>query len=313
MFEISGFKRRHIAWLACILLLVLFPAFGEAFYTRFGSRILIYALAAISLDLLLGYGGMVSFGHAAFIGLGAYTVGILTTEGMELAFVSWPLAILAGGLGALVIGALSLRTVGIYFIMITLAFSQMLFYLANSLQRYGGDDGKGIAKRNSFTGLIDIKDEVSFYYVTLVLFLICFYIAFRLVNSRFGMVVRGAQSNDMRMQSIGFPTYRYRLLMFVIAGAMAGLSGALMTNLNAYFSPSYFEWFLSGVLLIMVIFGGSGTLYGPAIGAAVYMILEEVLSSLTVHWMVVFGPLLLIVVLFANRGIYGWIERSRTG
>ena len=288
--------------------LLVLPLAGEPFYTRFASRVLIFGLAALSLGLILGYGAMVSFGHAAFMGVGAYAAGILATEGVSSAFISWPLAIVASAAAALVIGALSLRTRGIYFIMITLAFSQMLFYLAISLERYGGDDGKRMPSRNTVAGLLDLGSETTFYYVTLAIVAGCFWFLSRLVNSRLGMVIRGAAENERRMASIGFPVYRYQLIAFVISGVIAGIAGALLANLNLYYSPRYFEWIVSGELIVMVILGGIGTLAGPLIGAAVFLVFAEVMAHFTVHWMIVFGPLLLLVVLFADRGIYVWIR-----
>jgi branched-chain amino acid transport system permease protein len=305
----AAFDRRRVV-LALLLFaaLALVPLVGEPFYTRFVARVLIYGLAAMSLGLVLGYGGMVSFGHAGFLGVGAYAVGILAAEGVTTAFVSWPVAVVAAGLAALIIGALCLRTRGIYFIMITLAFSQMLHYLTISFERYGGDDGKRLPARNTLGGILDLGNEVTFYYVTLAILAACFLFLARLVNSRLGMVLLAAASNERRLASIGIPAYRYKLLAFVISGTMTGLAGALLANLNMYFSPRYLEWIISGELIVMVILGGIGTLLGPLLGAALFLALAEVMANFTVHWMLGFGPLLLLVVLFANRGVYGWFR-----
>ena len=292
---------------------------GEPYLISLFSRILIYALAAASLDLILGYGGLVSLGHAAFFGIGAYVTAILsfhnyegaallpwpvTLAGHASALVAWPLAVLVAGLLAALIGALSLRTSGMHFIMITLAFSQMLYYFFVSLEAYGGDDGLSLSSRNTLPGL-DLAKDTHFYYLCLILlgtFLVC---AYRLVHSRFGMVIRGCRENEKRMQALGFPTFRYKLVCFVIAGAAAGLAGALIANQTEYVSPGLMHWSRSGVILIMVLLGGSGTLFGPVLGAATFLLLEEFLPIYTEHWMLYLGPFLIVVVLFARHGIYG--------
>lgn len=297
---------RQGAWLLVLALLLLLPMTGEVFFVRFGARVLVYALAAMSLDLILGYGGMVSFGHAAFIGIGAYTVGILALNGVESAFISWPAAIACAGLAAAVIGALSLRARGMYFIMITLAFSQMLFYTGSALHQYGGDEGRRMPARNSLAGFLDLQSETAFYYLTLAVFIGCLWFARRLVASRFGMVLHAIRQNETRALSVGIPAYRYKLTAFVISGALGGLAGALLANLNTYFAPAYFEWYLSGDLIAMVVLGGIASLVGPAIGAFTFLVFQELLSRYFEHWQVIFGPLLVLVVLFANRGIYGW-------
>jgi branched-chain amino acid transport system permease protein len=272
---------------------------------------LIFAVIAVSLNLLVGYGGMVSFGHAAFVGLGAYCAAILTYHGIHSGYAVWPAAILVSALGALVIGALSLRTKGVYFIMITLALAQMLYYAAVGLERYGGDDGLRMKMRNSFPPLIDADDPVVFFYLVAGVFVTLLLFAARLIGSRFGRVLRGIKDNERRMQSIGYPTYLYKLAAFVIAGAIAGLGGALNANLNAHVSPAMLHWILSGDLLVIIILGGVGTLTGPAIGAVAFVLLEEVLSSLTQHWMAIFGPLMLLIVLFHTGGIRALLIRDR--
>jgi branched-chain amino acid transport system permease protein len=288
------------------------------------TRILIFALAGLSLNLILGYGGMVSFGHAAFFGTGAYVVAILSHHaslgeplvtwpieigGTASALIAWPLAMAVAGLLALAIGAVSLRTGGLYFIMITLAFAQMLYFFFVSLEAYGGDDGLSIWARST-AGPLDLSDDVQFYYLVLALLLIVLAFKARLVASRFGATLAGIRDNERRMAALGFPTYRYKLAAFAISGALAGLAGALIANQTEFVSPSFLDWQRSGEILVIVILGGMGTLYGPVAGAVVYLLLEEVLSQWTQHWMVVMGPLLVLVVIFARRGLWGLVERE---
>lgn len=299
------FDLRRAVLLLILMLFVFLPASRDVFYTRLFTRIMIYAIIAMSLDLILGYGGMVSFGHAAYFGLGAYTVGILGRHGITSAFISWPLAILLAALAALVIGAISLRTSGVYFIMITLAFAQMLYFFFFNLDLYGGNDGMPLASRSTVGGWLDLNQHTTFYYLVLSILLLMVFFAHRLVHSRFGMVIRGIRENEQRMSSIGFARLRYKLVCFVISGAIAGLAGALLVNQTKYVSPSLMHWTRSGDILVMVILGGMRSLVGPILGALALLLAEEMLSSYTQHWMIVLGPLLLIVVLFARRGIYG--------
>jgi branched-chain amino acid transport system permease protein len=294
---------------------------GDHYMVSLFSRILIYALAAVSLDLMLGFGGMVSLGHAAFFGIGAYVVCILSVHGFEgtpmltwpiaigghqSGWVVWPAAVFVSAAAAAVIGALSLRTTGMHFIMITLAFAQMLYYFFVSLEAYGGDDGISLFSRNTL-GAVDLADDTQFYYLCLAALAGFLFFSYRLVHSRFGMVIRGCRENERRMRSLGFPTFRYRLVCFIIAGAGAGLAGALIANQTEYVSPGLMHWTRSGEILVMVLLGGMGTLFGPVLGAATLLLLEEFLSIYTEHWMVYLGPFLVIVVLFAKRGIYGLI------
>jgi branched-chain amino acid transport system permease protein len=275
------------------------------------TRVLILALGAVSLNLIMGYGGMVSFGHAAYLGIGGYAVGILAKEGIASGFVQWPVAIAVSALYALAVGALSLRTRGVYFIMITLAFAQMIYYVAIGLDRYGGDDGLTIYKRSQFGGLLDLQSKTVFYYLCFVLLIAGIYLVAHLVNSRFGLVIRGARSNDRRMQAIGFPTFRYRLVCFVIAGALCGLAGALLANHTNFISPALMHWTRSGDLIVMVVLGGLGSLFGPLIGAAAFLVLEEGLSRLTEYPALILGPLLLLVAIYVNGGIEGLLEGRR--
>ncbi len=289
--------------------------FNQPFYVDLFRRVMIFAIAALSLDLILGYGGMVSFGHAAYLGVGAYAVGVLMHHGIHNGFVQWTLAVVASTLVALAIGAVSIRTSGVYFIMITLAFTQMLYYLGISVEEYGGDDGMRLATRSQFPGLMDLKNPTVFYYLVLGVLLLFLYIGHRLVNARFGMVIRAAKSNEPRARAIGFSLYRYKLTAFAIAGAMCGVAGALLVNQTEYLTPEFMHWTRSGEIMFMVILGGMGTLVGPIIGAAVFLLLEDVLSAWTVHWQIILGPFLVLVVLFAKRGLFGLLPggASRDG
>lgn len=306
---------RNIVVAPIIAFIVLLPLYtsgtGNMFLLSLFTRIVILAMAATSLNLILGYGGMVSFGHAVYLGIGGYTVGILAHEGIYSGFVQWPLALAVSALFAAGIGALSLRTRGVYFIMITLAFAQMVYYVALALDRYGGDDGMTIYRRSQFDGLIDLSQKTEFYYVCVVLLFATIYLVHKLVNSRFGLVIQGARSNDRRMRALGFPTFRYRLVCFVIAGTICGLAGALIANHTEFVSPVMMYWTRSGDLIVMVVLGGMASIFGPLIGAVVLLVLEEALSGLTEYWQIILGPLLLLVVLFARGGIDGLLLHWR--
>ena len=313
-------SRKSLVLSVGLLFLLCLPVIAyllkEPFLVSLFSRILIYALAAVSLDLIVGYGAMVSLGHGAFFGMGGYVVGILAFHESESslllnwvpgtvdALISWPLAVLvAAGLAA-IIGALSLRTSGMHFIMITLAFAQMLFFFFVSLEDYGGADGLSLWSRSSLQGL-DLGNDSTFYYVCLTLLLGFLFLCQRLVNSRFGMVIRGCKQNERRLRALGFATYPYKLTCFVIAGAGAGLAGALIANQTEFVSPDLLHWTRSGEILVMVLLGGMGTLYGPILGAAALLLMEDILSTYTAYWQVFLGPFLILVVLFAKRGLYG--------
>ena len=303
-----------LAVLACAFPLAM-QAMDQDFYIGFGARVLIYAMAAASLNLILGYGGMVSFGHAAFFGAGAYVVGILAAEGVTTAWLAWPAAVAAAAAAALVIGAMSLRTRGVYFIMITLAFAQMMYYLFVSLKAYGGDDGLPLPGRS--TGLGDLRNELAWYYLVLALLAAVLYLLHRLVNSRFGRVIGAIRENETRAEAIGFPVYGYKLACFVISGAIAGLAGALIANQSVYVSPSLLHWIQSGTLMIMVILGGVGRFWGGPLGAAVLLTLEETLSGsellgpYSLYWQLPVGAILLAVVLFAPQGLAGLFSGRR--
>lgn len=296
--------------LAMFLVLAAIPPLADyldqPFYLALFSRILIFAIAAISLDLILGYGGMVSFGHAAYIGLGAYAVAILNYYDIDNGWLQLFVAIVGSGLVAAAIGSISLRTGGLYFIMITLAFTQMLFFLGISLEEYGGDDGINTS-RSVFGDWLDMDDNTVFYYVILFFVALCTLISWRLVNSRFGMVIRGSHSNERRMLAIGFPVFRYRLAVFVVSGAMCGVAGFLLANLTEFVTPSFMHWTRSGEIMIMVLMGGMGTVFGSILGAAGFLLLEDILASLTLHWWIIFGPILVLLILFAKKGLWGLI------
>ncbi len=308
---------RNALVVGVVVLLALVPVYaaltGNYFWMSLSTRIVILAMAAVSLNLIMGFGGMVSFGHAAYLGIGGYVIGILAKEGVNSGFVQWPLALMVSALFALAVGALSLRTRGVYFIMITLAFAQMVYYVAIGLDRYGGDDGMTIYKRSQFGELISLSNRTAFYYLCLVLLLATVYLVWRIVNSRFGMVIRGARSNDRRMRAIGFPTYRYKLVCFVIAGTLCGLAGALLANHTDFISPAMMHWTRSGDLIVMAVLGGMGTVFGPVLGAVALLVLEEALSGVTEYWQIIIGPIFLLVVLFARGGIDGLLASMRRG
>ena len=305
----------HWRWaLALLVLLLAWPvvaiALQQEFYIGVASRILIFALAATSLNLILGFGGMISFGHAAFVGLGAYSIGILMQGGISSAWITWPLAVGVSALFALVIGAISLRTKGVYFIMITLAFAQMLFYLLVSLKAYGGEDGMSLAGRSVVATAIDLKQDSTFYYVTVTVFTVAFVGVQRLLNARFGHALQAIHENETRMVAIGFPVYRYKLAAFTLAGGLAGLAGVLVANQSGFVSPALMQWNQSGMLMIMVILGGVGQLYGGVLGAVVFLVLEEVLSSYTIYWQFGLGAMLLAVVLLTPNGLMSLFQRG---
>jgi branched-chain amino acid transport system permease protein len=288
--------------IAIFLLFAVVPLFAtfraEAYVLSLVTRVMIFAIAALALDLLIGYGALVSFGHAAFVGLND-------------ALIALPAALALSGLFALATGIVCLRTKGVYFIMITLAFGQMAYFTASSLAPYGGDDGLTVRMRSTFAGLPIFANDRALYYICLLALLAAYLLCRTLVASRFGRVYRGARENPLRMGTIGFDVYRYQLVAYVIAGMLGGLSGFLLANAAEFVSPAYMSWQRSGELLIMVIFGGIGTLNGAIIGAAAFLLTEEWLSGITEHWKVIFGPLLVVVALFARGGLIGVAQRLR--
>jgi branched-chain amino acid transport system permease protein len=273
------------------------------------TRVMILSIAAISLDLILGFGALVSFGHAAFIGIGAYAMGILASHGQEGLLAGLVMALAASALFALITGAISLRTRGVYFIMITLAFGQMAFYTAASLRAYGGDDGLTVARRSLVFGSRLLENDRVFYYAVLASLVGVYLLCRMIIGSRFGRVLQGAKQNPQRMQAIGYNPYPYQLAAYVIAGMIAGFSGFLLANQTEFVSPAYMSWQRSGELIVMVIMGGIGSLHGAVIGAAAFLLLEEWLSGFTEHWKVIFGPMLVLIVLFMRGGILGFLAR----
>ncbi|MBW4963094.1 branched-chain amino acid ABC transporter permease [Sulfitobacter sp. CW3] len=296
-------------------------ALDEPFIITLATKAAILALAGVGLNIALGLGGLVSFGHAAFFGLGGYAMGILAShaqsytplmetpfliEGTKSMLVIWGVAIVASALAALAIGALSLRTTGVYFIMITLAFGQMLYYFAISWPAYGGEDGLSIYVRNDFPGL-NTLDPIQFFAIAFGILAIVLFGAGRLAKARFGLALSAARQNAERVETVGLTPFRLRLVAFVISGAVTGLAGALFADLNRFVSPTMFSWHTSGEIMVFVILGGVGRLFGPVAGAALYILLEHTLGGLSEFWHVYLGLLLLLVVLFARGGLIGTI------
>jgi branched-chain amino acid transport system permease protein len=312
-------KMTRIGWVTCIgmaLLAILPPTFlltGQEFYMDLATRLVILGIAAVSLNLILGFGGLVSFGHAAFIGLGAYSVAIpahhATWGGFELVasyngLFHMALAISIASLFALITGAISLRTKGVYFIMITMAFGQMAFFLFQSLDVYNGDDGLTIDVRSELP-LFNLDSPMQLYILSYISLAAAMIIVKTIVNSRFGMVLQGAKGNNERMTTLGYNTYLYRLTAYVISGAMCGFAGFLLGNFTTFISPDMMHWTRSGELMFMVILGGAATALGPILGSSIFILMEEVLSSFTIFWHLPFGLMLIGVVLFIRGGIMG--------
>jgi branched-chain amino acid transport system permease protein len=306
--------RRRIAAMAVLAALVALPwllqAIDQGFYVSLASRMLIFALVATSLNLVIGFGGMVSFGHAAFFGVGAYCVAILAEAGVVSAALAWPAAIAVAALLALFIGVLSLRTRGVYFIMITLAFAQMVFYLVVSLKAWGGDDGLSLAHRSTF-GAFDLKDDTTFYFVVLALLSLVLMSLDRIAHSRFGRVIQSIRENETRMEALGYPVFSYKLVCFVIGGALAGLAGALLVNQTGLASPNLLHWMQSGTLMVMIVIGGVGSVMGGVVGAVLLMFCEEAFVEISPHWQIGLGLVLLAVVLWAPLGIAGLVGWGR--
>ncbi|MGJ8590651.1 MAG: branched-chain amino acid ABC transporter permease [Yoonia sp.] len=293
----------------------------EPFIITLATKAAVLALAGVGLNIALGLGGLVSLGHAAFFGLGGYAMGILAShaqsytplmetpfliEGTKSMLVIWGVAIVTSALAALAIGALSLRTTGVYFIMITLAFGQMLYYFAISWPAYGGEDGLSIYVRNDFPGL-NTLDPIQFFAIAFGILAIVLFGAGRLAKARFGLALSAARQNAERVETVGLTPFRLRLVAFVISGAVTGLAGALFADLNRFVSPTMFSWHTSGEIMVFVILGGVGRLFGPVAGAALYILLEHTLGGLSEFWHVYLGLLLLLVVLFARGGLIGTI------
>ena len=310
--------------------LVLIPAYAyfaeEPFTITLATRAVIFALAGVGLNLALGQGGLVSFGHAAYFGMGGYAMGILASHAqnyepiMEVPFliegtnsmpVIWLVAIVTSALLALVIGALSLRTSGVYFIMVTLAFGQMFYYFTISWPAYGGEDGLSIYVRNQFPGL-NTLDPIQFFGICFVILLAVLFLVDRINKSPFGLALNGAHQQEERALTVGINVYRVRLVAFVISGAITGLAGALFADLNRFVSPTMFSWQISGEIMIFIILGGVARLFGPVAGAALYIVLEHFLGGLSEYWFIYLGAILLFVVLFAKGGIIGGLTKKET-
>jgi branched-chain amino acid transport system permease protein len=298
------------ALLGAIALPWVLAAFGAEYYLSLAGRVLVYAIAATSLNLVLGYGGLVSFGHAAFFGLGAYVTGITIAEGQLSPLVHLGLVLAFTGAAALAIGAVALHTRGVYFIMITLAFAQMLFYLANSIQGYGGDEGLNLRARTALPLGLSLKDEMTFYFVALSVLVLLLAALARFVPSRFGRAVVAMRDDVDRAEALGLATFRLQLVLSVAAGMLGGIAGLLHANQQGYVSPGLLHWTQSGTLMVMVILGGVGRLWGGVLGAAAFLLLQEMVGLYTPHWEFFVGIVLLAVVLFARRGLAGLFDRE---
>ena len=298
-----------ILFTAFALLPLIAHVLDDPYLIVIATRILAYAIAALALDLILGYGGMVSFGHAAYLGIGAYSVAILSRAGITDLGLHLMAAIAAAGLFALVTGAISLRTRGIYFIMITLAFAQMAYFFFVSLSAYGGDDGVTLAARSTILGQPLLQDNTALFYTALGLLIGLYLLATAITRSRFGRVLTGARENPIRMQAIGFSPFPYQLTAYVISGAMTAIAGVMLANQTSYVSPAFMDWHRSGELVVMVVFGGVGNLLGAVAGATIALLLEEWLALLTDHWPMLFGLILVLVVLFSRDGLSGLFRR----
>lgn len=319
-------RERHLNILVLALLAAV-PLWAyvsdEPFTITLSTKVAILALAGVGLNFALGLGGLVSLGHAMFFGIGGYAMGILAShaqsytpiydgffvlEGTKSMVVIWLVAVLAGATAALVIGALSLRTTGVYFIMITLAFGQMFYYFTISWPAYGGEDGLSIYMRNGFPGL-NTLDPIQFFALCYGVLLVVLYLFWRLEQAPFGLVLKASRQNPLRVTTVGLGVYRIQLIAFVMSGAVTALAGALFADLNRFVSPSMFSWQTSGEIMIFVILGGIARLCGPVIGAAVFIFLEQILGDLSQFWHIYLGVLLLVVVLFAKGGLTGLITR----
>jgi branched-chain amino acid transport system permease protein len=294
--------------LALALLPLVADALEEPFYVTLGTRILVFALAASGLNLVLGYGGLVSFGHALYVGLGAYVVGILAFYGITSGWVHLGVALLLAALVAWITGLVCLRTSGLAFIMITLAFAQMFYFLGVSLKQFGGDDGLQIASRSDFWPF-SVRTNTGLYYFSLALLLLTLYLSWRLVHARFGRVLRGTKANVQRMRVLGFPVLRYQTAAYIVSGCICAVAGLLLANLTRFTSPAYMFWTISGDLIVMVMLGGLATILGPPVGAAAYVILETIVAGYTQHWMLVLGPIIVLIALLAKRGLYGFLPK----
>jgi len=298
------------SFLAALTLLALFPLIGDKYDLQLLSKIMLMAIFAMSLDLLVGFAGLVSLGHAAFFGLGGYVLWFLSPQYAATNLWLSLVAVMAiAAVTALIIGSLVLRSSGVYFIMVTLAFAQMFYYYATGAKWLGGSDGAYIYVRPSAAILgwvpFSLGNYVEFYYVALVLMIGVFLLLRTILRSLFGRVIQGVRSNENRLRALGFPTFRYKLVAFVIAGTIASLAGYFSAAQFGFVNPELFGWRLSGEVLMMVILGGMGTLYGPILGAFVLVLLESELAGMTKHWLLPMGLFVILAVLFLPRGIAG--------
>ncbi len=293
---------------ALLTFLALVPIYSattsEPFYLTQYGRVMVYAIAASGLNLLIGYTGLVSFGHALFVGLGAYAVGILGFHEIHNGWIHLAVALAATLLVSLLTGLIVLRTQGMGFIMITLAFAQMFFFLGISLKQYGGDDGIRLSRTVDLWPL-DLSQPIQRYYLILAVLLLALFLIWRLVHSRFGYILRGIKQNERRMRALGYPVRRFQLVAWMASAVIAALAGFLLANLTSYASPAYAAWTLSGELIVIVMLGGLGTVIGPLVGALVLLLVEEWLAAFTTHWMAPLGIGIVLVVLVAKQGIYG--------
>ncbi len=273
------------------------------------GRILVFALAALGLNLALGFGGMVSLGHAMYIGLGAYCVGILSFFGVHSGWLHLLAVLVVSGLIALPVGWIALRTHGIAFIMITLALAQLFYFVFVSLKQFGGDDGLKLAQPSDFGPLTG--NDTALYLATLACVLAAAYGLSRVVASRFGLVLRATRTGERRVNAVGTPSLPYRLAAYVLSAELCGLAGYFLANLTGFVSPAYMAWSVSGELVVMVLLGGIGTVFGPVVGVSALLLLEEFLKAYTDHWALVLGPLIVLIVVFLRRGLWGMLQARR--
>ena len=298
-----------------ILVLAVLPpiviTMDDNFWVAFFARVLIYAIAASALNIALGFGGLVSLGHALFIGIGMYSVSLPVHYGVTSGWVHLAACVLVCALVGGFTGLISLRTSGIAFIMITLAFAQMGYFVIVSLKQYGGDDGMGIASASEFFGL-QLNTPLSVYYCAWGVLVVLTYWVLRLRTSPFGMALRAGRQNPRRVMSVGIALQRYQLTAYTLSAVLCGVAGMLLANLSAYASPSRMAWTVSGELIVMVVLGGLGSVFGPFLGALAFLGTEEVLKAATEHWMAIFGLAILAVAMLGKTGIAGWLQSRAT-
>jgi branched-chain amino acid transport system permease protein len=315
----------NTACVALLLLVVLVGTlFDEPYYVTLATKVTILAMAGVGLNLALGYGGLISFGHAAFFGIGGYVAGILASHALNFEPVAtwpveirgttqmliiWPVAALVSALFAAVIGAFSLRTRGVYFIMITLAFAQMIYYFAISWPSYGGEDGLSVYLRSEFPRL-NTMDSASFFAICFVWLMVAIWGSSRIVKAGFGLALQATRQNAERVEAVGIAPFKIRLTTFVISGAVTGIAGALYVDLNRFVSPSMLSWHTSGEIMVFVILGGVARLFGPLVGAALFIVLEQSLGGVTENWQFWLGAILVVVVLFGRGGVIGLLAKE---